>query len=436
MKKTISLAALALMCSSSSWAADNATLEKQVQELIQQNKMLLERISNLEKMVGTAAVGERCDVIAEPGKRKETDLAKQPSGPAVDSLNERLRQVERVIEKTRARQEGDEEISILGPGKCKAQIGGLIELEAFSKDDFNQEETSDISLATVELSLDVHPTNWSHGRLVLLYEEGEEDDHIIVDEGTVTLGNMELFPATLTVGKKYLPFGSYLTSMISDPLPLELGETSDTTAQVDFQVAGLYGSAYVFNGDINETGEDDKIDTFGAALGYADVIGEISYDTGLEWVSNIGDSDGIGDHLNATSSDEIKDYVDGLSAHLLMSYGPVNFFAEYVGALQSFEPTEISYRGEGARPEAWGFEIGYNTELLSRETLFSIGYQGSNEAVDLEIPETRYLASARFSLLKNTSLAFEYSHDKDYDSGDGGTDENADTATMQLAVEF
>jgi len=450
MRKIISATVIALFFSSTCWAADNAALEKQIQELIQQNILLQARVSTLEKLVGTVGVGEKNE-IAVRTEKIEKDLAQQPSGAAVDSIAERLLQVESVLEKGRVATLPDKEVSPLGPGKSKAQLGGLIELEAFSKEDYDDSETSDVSLATVELSMDVYPTDWSHGRLVFLYEEDEEDDHVVVDEGTITLGNMDTFPATVAIGKKYLPFGSYLTSTISDPLTLEMGETSDSAMQIDFQVMGMYGSAYVFNGDISELGEDDKIDAYGAALGFANVTESFSYDVGVEWINNIGDTDGIGDYLSDVVNDEIEDYVDGFSAHMLMSYGPVNFFAEYVGALQSFELAELDFRGKGARPEAWSFEIGYNTELLNRDALFSIGYQATEEALALALPEERYLVAMSLGVFGNTTLSLEWSHDEDYDEGDfsatcldddgnvagcNGSDKDADTVTMQLAVEF
>ena len=40
------------------------------------------------------------------------------------------------------------------------------------------------------------------------------------------------------------------------------------------------------------------------------------------------------------------------------------------------------------------------------------------------------------SLFENTALSFEWMHDKDYDTNNGGSGNDADTATAQLAVEF
>jgi hypothetical protein len=88
-------------------------------------------------------------------------------------------------------------------------------------------------------------------------------------------------------------------------------------------------------------------------------------------------------------------------------------------------------------------ELGYTMELFERETTFAIGYQGTDEAAALHLPEDMYIGSVRMELFEHTSLAFEYFHAEDYDTflnddGDniGGSDDDADVATLQLAVEF
>lgn len=440
MKKTLSIMTLGLLTlPGQGWAVDNATLEKQIQQLVEQNRLLQERVLNLESQVGC-----QVPLYAQPqAQQVEKGLAKPPSGPAVDSITERLRQVERILQTesvSKPQPETEEVEDCLLPGaKDYARLSGLVEVEIGSTEDYQHAESSDISLVTVEFGLEVDVTSWSHVQMVLLYEEGAVNEHIKVNEGIITLGNREKFPAALIVGKKYLPFGSYLTSMVSDPLAMQLAETVDSVAQIGFQADGLYGSAYIFNGDINEAGEDDKIDNYGLNVGYAHKIGNLSFDLGVDWLNNIGDTDGLGDYLSdVVADDEIAEYVPGFASHILMAYGPMSFFAEYVGALASFDKNEISFGldVEAARPQAWGVEVGYSTEVMGKETLFSVGYQGTDEALVLDLPEARYLASVRMTLMEKTSLALEYRHDEDYGINEGGTGDNGKAATMQLAVEF
>ncbi|MBU4260263.1 MAG: LbtU family siderophore porin [Proteobacteria bacterium] len=426
MKKIISIAAMGLLASvSTGWAADSATLEKKVEELTRQNQMLLERVTALETML----VG-RGQPTQFQGLAEKADI-RQEKG----SVEQRLQQIETTLEGSQQTAAADQ--SLLQSINDHVDLTGLVEVEAISAEDFNGDHTSDISLATVEVGLDARISDWSQAHLLLLYEEDEEDNHLIVDEGTITFGKLDVFPAYLTVGKMYLPFGSYVTNMISDTLPLELGEIRDSAVLAGFQSSGFYGSLYGFNGVLSERGENDKIDAWGASLGFAHEREGFSVDVGLDWLNNIGDTDDMGEYLEEnTGASEIADYVEGLAAHILMQYGPFDVVAEYVRALDEFQIDEMAFAGSGAEPEAWSLEAGLTFEWLNRQTIFSLAWQGTDEALALGLPEDRYGAAIRMFVLKNTSVSLEYLHDEDYDKADGGTGNDADSATMQVAVEF
>jgi hypothetical protein len=393
MRKYIGIALMTcLLTPSLGVARETDDLRRQLQELIEQNKQLTQRISEIEKKL----VAREAETI--------------PSG------------------------EGQ---SFLQTITDSVEISGLVEVELNStNDDINDEDTSDITLATVEIGIDASLSEWASAHLLFLYEEGEESDHITVDEGTITVGNIRKFPVYLTAGKMYVPFGSFESNMISDPLTLEIGETRDTAVQVGFESGSFYGSVYAYNGDVNETDEDDKIDTFGVNAGYGMENEQMALDVGWGWTNNIGDSDALGDHIDATSFGSVDDYVAGLSFHAVFTTGPFMVIGEYVTALDDFEATELAFKGDGAEPEAWNIEIGYTTEFFNRETTFAIGYQGTDEALALGLPEERYLVAASLGIFDNTALSLEWAHDEDYDDSDGGTGKDSDSATMQLAVEF
>ena len=389
-----------LLWGSPALGADNAAFEQQVQELFRQNQQMAERIRQLEEVL--AKQTEQDTTTGEKTAEKE-----QQQQPLLHVINEHV------------------------------ALSGRVEVEATSSKDFDGIENSDVTLATVEIGLQTALSDWSSARLLLLYEEGEEDNHLIVDEGVITLGNMEKFPFYLVAGKMYLPFGFYESSMISDPLTLELGETNDSAAQVAFNAAGFYGSVYGFNGDINETGEDDKIDSWGADIGYGYEAEGFCLEAGIDWINNIGDTDAVGDYLlDDVSIDAIDDYVDGLAVHAAFSLGPFRLIGEYVTALDEFDVAEIDFDGQGAEPEAMIFEVNYTTQLFSRETVFALGYQTTDEALALGLPEKRYLGAVNICLFDHTLLAFEYLHDEDYDENKGGTGKDGHAATVQLAVEY
>ena len=317
----------------------------------------------------------------------------------------------------------------------KVKFSALVEVEAFTGKDFAGAKTSDVSLATVELGLEAKITDLVSANVVALYEEGAEDDHLIINVGTITLGNEEKSPFYLTAGKMYMPFGSFESAMVSDPLTLELAETRDTALLAGFAAAGWYGSLYTFNGEVDKTGSNDTMSTFGANLGYKLEEGDWQMDLGAGWLNNLGNSNTLRDHL-ATTSGTVEGFTEALALHGQIQYGGWKVMAEYVAALDSFSPGEMDFAGRGAKPKAWQLELTHTTEVAEREVTLALGYQRTEEAVALGLPEHRYLAAIGVGIFDHTTLALEYRHDQDYDLAQGGTDESAHQVVAQLAVEF
>ena len=309
---------------------------------------------------------------------------------------------------------------------------GVVEVEATSGDDHTGTDGSDITLATVELGFDFTVfDDWVTGTFMSLYEDDDTEDWT-VDEAHFTIGNTEKFPIYLTAGRMYVPFGKFETNMVSDTLALEIGETQEAAVLVGFEKNNFYGSAYVFNGDLDEAG-DDEIENYGFNIGYA-MEGENSLlDIGLDWTNSLSDADLFEDYI----ASPIKDYVAGYSVHGIYRTGPWSFMGEYLSASDNFLETELSWKGKGAEPEAWNLEVGYDFEAFGgRESNIAIGIQGTREAVALELPEDKFLVGMSTILYENTSLALEYSHADDYSVSDGGSGTDGDTLTLQVAVEF
>jgi hypothetical protein len=187
---------------------------------------------------------------------------------------------------------------------------------------------------------------------------------------------------------------------------------------------------------------------YGFMAGYGYEKDDISFNGGLSWTNNMADSDGaIADAFDDAGLDAINETVSGFGAHVGAGFGPVSFIGEYVTALDEFKdiittvddfgnPVEIEFAGFGAEPEAWNVELAYTVELLNRETVFAIGWQETDEAQGIGLPETRYIASAGMEIIPHTVLTLEYFYDNDYDLEENGTGENANVFTAQLAYEF
>lgn len=350
----------------------------------------------------------------------------------LNDLQRQLSSQRQDIEQNRKEQEKLSDVAdVLKPIGEHVTLSGLIEVETSFAEDYEGDDESDIVLATVELGIDIDLHKYVSGHILLLWEE-DETEPLDVDEGFITLGNTEFFPIYLQAGKFYVPFGNFETNMISDPLTLELGETRESAALLGLEFEGFYAGVYAFNGDIDESG-DDEIESFGMNAGYAFENENFSLDIGGGWINNIGDSDVLTDDA---LPGEIDDYVDGVNAYAILSFQGVTLIGEYLAANDEFEEDELGFDGDGAEPESWNIELGYTFDVAGHETTLAAAYQGTDEALALELPEDRYMGVISVGLVDGLSLALEYAHDEDYDKSDGGTGDEADMVTVQLALEF
>ena len=367
------------------------------------------------------------------------------------------------------------------------EITGLIEVEAGYADPYEGDSETDAVVATVELGIAAQVHDWVSGEILLLFEEDENDDNIDVDLATLTIAPPD-GPWSITGGRMYLPFGVFETSMISDPLTLDLGETRETALMFGIEGGNLYGSAFIYNGD-NSEDDDNRIDNFGAAIGYAMEGDGTEFGLDIAFINDIGDTDALQDavagNLAAAGIDAVElatplldadpatytDHVSGFAASARFRYGDIAFMTEYLAATERFQSdalayggflaevddgdggTVMEYRNRGAKPSSWMVEAAYDFVVGDRPATIAIGYQGTDDAVGLELPKTRFMLGGSIELMEQVALAVEWAHDEDYDedewsncslleSGDdvecafGGTDENAETLTIQLAAEF
>ena len=314
-------------------------------------------------------------------------------------------------------------------------LSGLLEAEA-SYASFEDENESDVVLATVELGLDARVNDYVSGHFLLLWEE-DDTEPVDMDEGFITLTGGPDCPAYVSAGKMYVPFGNFESHMISDPLTLELAETRESAVMVGVEEKGFYGSVYLFNGDADEFDEDSHVDNYGGQAGFAMETEAFNLDIGGSYINNISDADAweglfddIGDEKDAGV--ELDDYVGGLGAHAIMSTGPFVFICEYITAL---DEAEFVNKEDGtvldtvAEIAVWNAELGYSFDVAGKPATAALAYQGSDDAGDF-LPETRLMGSIGVEIYEATSLALEYFHDE-YEN-----DDEADVVTAQLAVAF
>lgn len=310
------------------------------------------------------------------------------------------------------------------------KISGLMEIEAYTGKNFEQNSVGDILVGKIELGLDSQ-INERTAMHILLEHEDDDTEPMQLKEGTIIVNLNNGWH--LVGGRMILPFGFYESNMIVEPLTVEIGETYEAAIKLGYGGdKGLYGSVYAFRGDTietaTETSGDHNVESYGANIGYLINSGETNLDFGAGYISTIGDSDTVSGALDTTTLD---DYVSGIALHATVSNGPWSAVAEYIKSGQ-FQPGELDFNGQGAQPVATNLEGAYSFAWGT----FALSYQTTEEALAVELPEKRIVTAFILDLNEDTTVKIEYINDRDYATDVGGTGEKASNLGVQLAVTF
>lgn len=306
----------------------------------------------------------------------------------------------------------------LNVGNLRFTLSGLIEAEVSLVHVEGGDEEDDLRLSTVQIGLAAEITPLG-GHAIGLWEE-DDTEPMAVDEAVMSLTSPWQIggqtPA-LHFGRQNLPFGRFDSAMISDPLTLELGETHTTAALLALTGERWSAMAGAFEGSVD--GGDDGIDSWVAAVEATPLEG-VAF--GASWISDLAES------AAELVADEglYRDAVAGWSAFVVVQHGPLGLTAEYLAAVNRFEPEQVGADGDltGDRPEAWNLELSWQaTDKLQLAGRYE---EANSYQADLH----RYGAAVSCGLCDYALVTVEYLHARA--AGEG----LAHTLTARLAVEF
>jgi len=336
----------------------------------------------------------------------------------IENLRQRMQALESEQKEPAKKEEG---ISILDG---KVRLSGLLELEGSYNRPRGGEGVSDLALATAQLGVEASLNDHVGGHIILLHEEGEDQD-LVVDEAVLSLqGAVAFLPGTfhLDGGRLYLPFGVFNSHLISDPLTLELGETSDTALVASWSLEErLSFKIGVFSGDTNVNGEDDSIDSWVVSLSGSPVDG---ITVGASWISDLAESD----HGLVTDASLDTGDVPGISAFFTVTHGIFTVEGEYVTAAKRFDDALVAVGEDlsGGRPRAWNLELAV---APAERWEIALRLEGARDFLN---DPNRYGAVVSYGLMDHAVIALEYM----YTDQRAGEQESSNTVTAQLAVEF
>ena len=79
---------------------------------------------------------------------------------------------------------------------------------------------------------------------------------------------------------------------------------------------------------------------------------------------------------------------------------PLFVIAEYVAALDDFQPGESTFDGQRAAPSAFDIEAGYHLMLAGKGAISAIACRGTDQAVALELPEKPVLVALSVEVME------------------------------------
>lgn len=301
-------------------------------------------------------------------------------------------------------------------------LGAQVEVEA-SLEKQGSDENSDINVTTFEVGLEAAPMDGVRGEVTLLWEEGETDS-LEVDSAVLTLGGTEDIPLAVSAGRMYLPFGAFNSLMVSDPLPLELGETRETAVALCGEWMGFEAWAGAFTGELDDA---EDITKGAAAVAWRPVEGLA---LGVSVLSHIGEGGGYVDDLNQVLADSGSyDDAPGVSTFVMLELNPVTIAAEYLGAVKDMKWTDAEGQTTSAQPQAWHLDVAW---AFTDNWSAAVRYEGSKKFKSDEMPEHQGGAALFWQVNAFVTIGLEYL----YGTFDAEDVDDRQLATVQVALEF
>lgn len=318
------------------------------------------------------------------------------------------------------------------------------------------ENTKRLSLNDAYINASATVNDWTKAFLGLSYSDssafyssvytsstnGNRRSGLNLEQGYLTIANYDVSPVFFQVGKQFADFGRYTIHPITRTMTQVLSESLETSAKLGFITRmGLHGDISAFDNQITQTGFNHTKPVYGASLGFDQTNDQLGFDVGVGYLSNMT---GVNDVANAVSNfngGTFQHTVGAVAVYGDVNSGPFNLGVRYTTAIQHFSPNDLSTvagttNASGARPWAADITAGYGYNAMGKNQNVYLGYQTSNNAVNIALPKSRWLAGLSVDMWKNTNLGVEVAHDTAYSSGNGGTGNSNNTIGARASVKF
>lgn len=335
-------------------------------------------------------------------------------------------------------QKVDQELGYsLAQNRPRLEISGTVQTLASLRKPYQTKTTSDLNLSYLELDLLAHASPWAHGLVAITYNAANlptgvmgagyrvGNSDVFINRAFITFGNLDKSPIYFTMGQIYVPFGSYSSVMVANPLTKDFARTNERAVLLGFSSHGFYGQTYAFKGDAYVS-NNTMINNWGANLGYFITHGLYSAKMDAGFIQDIADSQGFQFGSSnfagfgaASATEKLDHRVPAYDVNTQLTAGPFALIGEYIATVRSFAYQNFGFNGHGARPSVLHLEADYNFRLLGdKPSSVGLSYAHTWQALGLAFPEQQFTATFNTSIFKDTVESVEYQHGLNYSSSD------------------
>ncbi len=235
------------------------------------------------------------------------------------------------------------------------EFSGMLE-EEFVYVSAEDNKTSDFALATAELGADIFISPNIAGKMVFIYEQGKNNDMIVIDEGTISMKvPVKILSLSFSMGYLTIPFGEFNSHFISDPYSLEIGETKRVAFLTSANLYEAFDlSLAVYNGKIKTVEDSNHVNGLTSKLAFKLPENEnLSLAIGGSFISNMAEVDGLTETILA---DVLSNRSIGLGGFVSMEAFGAFLEFEFITALRDIELVNNSR----LKPQTFNIELGYS----------------------------------------------------------------------------
>ncbi|WP_232051843.1 LbtU family siderophore porin [Aquicella siphonis] len=298
-------------------------------------------------------------------------------------------------------------------------------------------------LSNIKLATDWRPASWVkwHGLLIYNTSPTPITPALYFEQAFFDFQSGRMPDKYISIGKKWLPFGSYKNDLIYKPLTKALGQTNELALELGYDNVN-YASLSFYK-------PHSTIRSAALPVYYNLNAGRRNQflDIGASYLYSITDSQlfqynkGWGGFLGHT----VENQVPGAAVYANLKYQDFNTNLTYVTAVRAFHANEMSYQARGAKPAALSVQSGYEFDVRQIPVKFIGFYDHSLQALALKLPRKR--AGIGLNIYPSRFLDVQFQVFKDYNYANGvnaaglnqsvsGNSKITNTVAMQLVLNF